>query len=128
MIVSGLRRAPSTMRSRSCATDQRAPAPARLGARLPWKRSSAIGPLWQSRQSPTLRLATMARPRAASPGLSGERLGNGIADDSVRHRTLRSIGQGTAGDGRDQGCRQQARTHHVSRRPRSVMVLNQLAA
>src|ERR671913_159944 len=75
MIVSGLRRAPSTMRSRSCATDQRPPAPARLGASVPWKRSSAIGPLWQSRQSPTLRLATIARPRAASPGLSASGLG-----------------------------------------------------
>src|SRR5215213_2198646 len=75
MIVSGLRRAPSTMRSLSWATDQRPPAPARLGARVPWKRSSGIGPLWQSRQRPTLRLATMARPRAASPGLSASGLG-----------------------------------------------------
>src|SRR5581483_9552413 len=75
MIVSGLRRAPSTMRSLSCAADQRPPAPARLGANVPWKRSSGIGPLWQSRQRPTLRLATMARPRAASPGLSASGLG-----------------------------------------------------
>src|SRR6185369_1441376 len=55
--------------------DQRPPAPARLGAKVPWKRSSGIGPLWQSRQRPTLRLATMARPRAASPGLSASALG-----------------------------------------------------
>src|SRR3954453_19434478 len=75
MIVSGLRRAPSTMRSRNWPTDQRPPAPARLGAKLPWKRSSGIGPLWQSRQRPMLRLATMARPRAASPGLSASGVG-----------------------------------------------------
>src|SRR5882762_9176709 len=67
MIVSGLRRAPSAMRSRSWPTDQRVPAPARLGDRVPWKRSSGIGPLWHSRQRPTLRLATIARPRAGSP-------------------------------------------------------------
>ena len=53
----------------------RDPAPARLGARLPWKRSSGIGPLWQSRQRPTVRLATIARPRAASPGASVNGLG-----------------------------------------------------
>ena len=41
--------------------------PLRSGARLPWKRSSGNGPLWQSRHRPTWRLATMARPRAGSP-------------------------------------------------------------
>src|SRR5215203_3949353 len=75
MIVSALRREPSTMRNRNCPSDQREPAPARLGERSPWKRSSAIGPLWQSRQRPTLRLATIARPRAASPGLSASGFG-----------------------------------------------------
>ena len=64
----GFRRRASTMRSRSCASRQRAPAPARSAARLPWKRSSAIGALWHSRHRPVCRLATMARPRAASPG------------------------------------------------------------
>jgi hypothetical protein len=45
MIVSALRRAPSAMRNRNCPSDQRDPAPASVGARSPWKRSSAIGPL-----------------------------------------------------------------------------------
>src|SRR5580704_13258814 len=81
MIVSGLRRAPSTMRRRNWPTDQRAPAPARLGARVPCKRSSGIGPLWHRRQRPTLRLATMARPRAASPGRAAS--GSGMASPST---------------------------------------------
>src|SRR5450830_325369 len=55
------------MRRRSCAALQRWPAPCRSGARLPWKRSSGMGPVWHSRHRPTWRLATMARPRAASP-------------------------------------------------------------
>src|SRR3981189_459166 len=81
MIVSGLRRAPSAMRRRSWPADQRAPAPARLGASVPWKRSSGIGPLWHNRQRPTLRLATIARPRAASPGRTAS--GSGRASPST---------------------------------------------
>src|SRR6266851_5289387 len=81
MIVSGLRRAPSAMRRRSWPTDQRAPAPARLGASVPWKRSSGIGPLWHKRQRPTLRLATIARPRVASPGRTAS--GSGMASPST---------------------------------------------
>ena len=78
MIVSGLRRAASTRRSRSWPSDQRAPAPARLGARLPWKRSSGIGPLWQSRQSPTVRLATIGASTRGIARLAGQRLGHRI--------------------------------------------------
>src|SRR5215211_2407128 len=67
MMVSGFTWAASTIRNRNCPSDQRAPAPFRSGARLPWNRSSGNGPLWHSRQSPTWRLTTMARPRAGSP-------------------------------------------------------------
>src|SRR5437899_11172147 len=81
MIVSGLRRAASAMRRRSWPADQRAPAPARLGAKVPWKRSSGIGPLWHNRQRPTLRLATIARPRAASPGRAAS--GSGMASPTT---------------------------------------------
>src|SRR5260221_14110436 len=66
MMVCGLTRAESTSRRRISASDRRA-AERRSGARLPWKRSSGNGPLWHSRQRPTCRLATIARPRAASP-------------------------------------------------------------
>src|SRR3984957_15009535 len=89
MIVSGLRRAPSAMRRRSWPTAHRPPpparlaagGPARLGASVPWKRSSGIGPLWHNRQRPTLRLATIARPRAASPGRTAS--GSGMASPST---------------------------------------------
>src|SRR5258707_13918148 len=81
MIVSGLRRAPSGMRRRSWPAEQRVPAPARPGAKVPWKRSSGIGPLWHNRQRPTLRLATIARPRAASPGRAAS--GSGMASPST---------------------------------------------
>src|SRR3977135_3316850 len=67
MIVAGLRRDPSTIRSRSWPADQRVPAPARLGARSPWNFSSGNGPLWQ-RMQVLKRLSTRARPRVASPG------------------------------------------------------------
>src|SRR5258705_13461623 len=67
MIVAGLIRLESTIRRRSCPSDQRLPVPARSGARLPWKRSSGNGPLWQSRHRPSWRLVTIARPRAESP-------------------------------------------------------------
>src|SRR6266481_4209033 len=67
MIVAGLIRLESTIRRRSCPSDQRLPVPARSGARLPWKRSSGNGPLWQSRHRPSWRLVTMARPRGGSP-------------------------------------------------------------
>src|SRR5580693_6585857 len=69
MMVCGLNLPASTMRSRSCPSLHRAPAPARSGAMVPWNLSSGNGPEWQSRQSPVLWLATMARPRAASPWL-----------------------------------------------------------
>src|SRR5215212_8060064 len=68
MIVALFRRLASTMRRRSWPSVEREPAPARLGARSPWKRSSGNGPEWHSRHRPTWRLATIARPRAASPG------------------------------------------------------------
>src|SRR5215475_1210384 len=67
MIVEGLRRPGSTILSRSWPSVHRDPAPARGGARLPWKRSSGNGPLWHSRHRPTWRLATIARPLAGSP-------------------------------------------------------------
>ena len=66
-MVAGLMRVESTIRSLNCPGDQRVPAPARSGARVPWNRSSGNGPLWQSRQSPTCRFATIARPLAGSP-------------------------------------------------------------
>ena len=66
-MVSGLSRLASTMRSRSCPSDQRRRRPSRSGASVPCNRSSGNGPEWQSRHRPTCRLATMARPRAASP-------------------------------------------------------------
>src|ERR1700685_2401465 len=67
MRVCGLTLLASTMRSRNCPSLHRAPAPARSGAMLPWNLSSGNGPKWQSRHSPVLWLATIARPRAASP-------------------------------------------------------------
>src|ERR1700752_1216866 len=67
MIVAGLIRLESAIRSLSWASVDRLPAPLRSGARLPWKRSSGNGPLWQSRHRPTWRFTTIARPRAGSP-------------------------------------------------------------
>lgn len=66
-MVEGFNLRESTMRWRSCASVHRLPAPLRLGARSPWKRSSGKGPLWQSRHRPTWRFATIARPRTGSP-------------------------------------------------------------
>src|SRR3954454_15854065 len=68
MIVALFRRLAATMRRRSWPSVEREPARARVGARLPWKRSSGNEPEWQSRHRPTWRLATIARPRAGSPG------------------------------------------------------------
>src|SRR5688572_28966463 len=76
MMVSGLARRGSTMRWRIWPSVSRA-ALRRSGARLPWKRSSGNGPLWHSRQRPSWRLATSARPLAGSP-LAPDR-GFGIA-------------------------------------------------
>src|SRR6267143_5804242 len=67
MMVCGFTYRESTIRCRIWPSDKRAPTAVRSGARLPWKRSSGIGPLWHSRQRPTCRLATIARPRAGSP-------------------------------------------------------------
>src|SRR6185436_8208315 len=67
MIVEGFSLRESTILWRSWASLQRLPAPFKSGARSPWKRSSGIGPLWQSRHKPTCRLATIARPRTGSP-------------------------------------------------------------
>src|SRR5580692_9115220 len=67
MMVAALSLLASTMRNRNCPSLHRAPAPARSGAMVPWNLSSGYGPEWQSRHSPVLWLATMARPRAASP-------------------------------------------------------------
>src|SRR5436190_13911616 len=66
MIVAALRLEPSTSRSRSCPSDQRLPAPARLGATSPRNLCSGNGPLWQ-RMQVLVRSTTSARPRAASP-------------------------------------------------------------
>src|SRR5258707_9824933 len=68
MIVAGLRPEASTSRSRSWPSDQRLPAPARLGARSPWNFCSGNGPLWQ-RMQVLVRSTTSARPRVASPGV-----------------------------------------------------------
>src|SRR6516165_817535 len=67
MIVPGLRRLASTIRSRNWPSDQRAPVPLRSGASVPWNFSSGKGPLWQRRQRPTCRLTTILRPRSTSP-------------------------------------------------------------
>src|SRR6185436_2198742 len=67
MIVFGLKRAGSRSRWRSWSSFNRAPTPRRSGARLPWNRSSGKGPLWQRRQRPSCRLATMALPFSGSP-------------------------------------------------------------
>src|SRR5829696_8120678 len=84
MIVALFRRLASTMRRRSWPSVEREPAPARLGARSPWKRSSGNGPEWHSRHRPTWRLATIARPRAGSPrapvrlcGIASSTIANG---------------------------------------------------
>lgn len=63
---SGLITLESTIRCRSSATERREPTPASGGARLPWKRSSAIGAVWQSKQR-LCRFATSALPAAGSP-------------------------------------------------------------
>src|ERR1044071_9438344 len=67
MIVFGLKRAGSRSRWRSWSSFSRAPTPRRSGARFPWNRSSGKGPLWQRRQRPSCRLATMALPFSGSP-------------------------------------------------------------
>src|SRR5919109_4022437 len=67
MIVLGLTRLASTILSLIWPADNRAPAPDRLGARSPWKRSSGNGPLWQSRQRPTCRSSTIFLPATGSP-------------------------------------------------------------
>src|SRR6266851_3341429 len=69
MIVFGLTRLASTMRSRSCPADRRDPTPARFGASVPCSLSWGNGPEWHNRQSPTCRLPTIARPRAGSPSV-----------------------------------------------------------
>src|SRR5882672_9882722 len=68
MIACGLTLLVSTILRRNCSGENRAPPPARLGAREPGNRSSGDGPEWHSRQSPIWRLTTIARPRAGSPG------------------------------------------------------------
>src|SRR5260221_5694937 len=67
MIVFGLTRLASTMRSRSCPIESREATPARLGASVPCNLSSGNGPEWHNRQSPCCRLPTIARPRSGSP-------------------------------------------------------------
>src|SRR5262249_22321211 len=67
MMVSGLDFAGSIRRWRICSALSREPTPRRSGARFPWKRSSGKGPLWQRRQRPSCRLATMALPFSGSP-------------------------------------------------------------
>src|SRR5580700_3967555 len=69
MMVAALNLLASTMRNRNCPSLHRAPAPARSGAMVPWNLSSGNGPEWHNRQSPRLWLATIARPRTASPWL-----------------------------------------------------------
>src|SRR5579863_2781410 len=67
MMVSGLIREASTIRNRNCPSVERAPAPVRSGASVPWNFCSGNGPLWQRRQSPTCRLVTILRPSTGSP-------------------------------------------------------------
>src|SRR5256885_7999388 len=65
MMLCGLILVESTIRWRIWPSLSRA-ALRRSGARSPWDRSSGNGPLWHNRQSPTCRLATIARTRAGS--------------------------------------------------------------
>jgi len=88
MIVSGLRRAPSAIAAgagppTSACRRRRGSATA-----CPGNAPSGIGPLWQSRQRPTLRLATIARPRAASPGRDVIGAGMAIAHHDVVARSV----------------------------------------
>src|SRR5580704_5330256 len=93
MIVCGLNLPASTMRSRNCPSLHRAPAPPRSGAMVPWNLSSGNGPEWHNRHSPVLWLATIARPRAASPWLPVSDAGT--ASPTILYRT-RSAFAGTA--------------------------------
>src|SRR5260221_7478873 len=66
MMLCGLTFVGSTIRCRIWPSVSRAEFP-RSGPRSPWNRSSGNGPLWHRRHRPTCRLATITRPRAASP-------------------------------------------------------------
>src|SRR5258706_6184457 len=66
MMLCGLAFVGSTIRCRIWPSVSRAEF-LRSGARSPWNRSSGNGPLWHRRHRPSCRLATIARPRAASP-------------------------------------------------------------
>ena len=100
-MVAGLRRAASTIRSRSSPSDQRAPVPFRLGARLPWKRCSGNGPEWHSRQA----ICALDHDGPAPLGVArraGQRLRNGVADNLVGTQRFLRLRRAAERNGEDE--------------------------
>ena len=126
-MVAGLMRVESTIRNLNCPADQRVPAPLRSGARVPWNRSSGNGPVWQSRQSPTCRLATIARPLRRIALRAGQRCRNGVADDRIGFaaRRARRPVEPHATRRRQHARQRDRRSPDAQPKTSSVIVLNQ---
>ena len=87
-MVAGLSRAASTIRSRNWPSDQRAPAPLRSGASVPWKLLLREGPGMAQQAKPDL---PIGHDRAAARRIAlraGQRGRDRVADDRIGAQAL----------------------------------------